>query len=102
MAKVADDEAGSSSKYKKKIQKKSARPLKPSSKKKAEEAAARKAALEEMARIRRVGDVLARPMSAFVLFGFSQRGVLKKQKTAAEFKEVVKALGERWTLLSDA
>lgn len=80
---------------------KSGRALKPSQKKKAEEAAARKAALEHQAQLRRVDDVVARPMSAFVLFGFSQRGVLKKQKSAADFREVVKAIGERWALLSD-
>ena len=80
---------------------KSGRALKPSQKKKAEEAAARKAELEHQAQLRRVDDVIARPMTAFVLFGLSQRGVLKKQKSAAEFKEVVKAIGERWALLSD-
>ena len=47
-------------------------------------------------------EILAKPISAFVLFGFSQRGVLKKQAKSTTVKEVVKAVGERWLLLSDA
>ena len=44
---------------------------------------------------------LRRPLSAFALFGLSQKGVLKKQKSPAAVKDVVKAIGERWLLLSD-
>ena len=36
-----------------------------------------------------------------MLFGFSQRGALKKQKSSTGVREVVKAVGERWLLLSD-
>ena len=46
-------------------------------------------------------EILAKPISAFVLFGFSQRGVLKKQAKSTTVKEVVKAVGERWLLLSE-
>ena len=45
---------------------------------------------------------LTRPLSAFALFGLAQRGVLKKQKAASAVKEIVKVVGERWLLLSDA
>ena len=45
---------------------------------------------------------LTRPLSAFALFGLAQRGVLKKQKSSAAVKEIVKAVGERWLLLSEA
>ena len=42
----------------------------------------------------KVDELLAQPMSAFVLFGFAQRNLLKKQKPSATVKEVVKAVGE--------
>jgi hypothetical protein len=91
--------------------KKSARPTKPS-KRKAEEASKAKASskrgggksdkLPDVGAIkRRNEELLDRPMSAFMLFGFSQRGALKKQKTTQSVREVVKAVGERWLLLSE-
>ena len=49
-----------------------------------------KAALQQ-----RSNELLARPLSAFMLFGFSQRGILKKQKSTAVVRDVVKAVGER-------
>lgn len=45
--------------------------------------------------------LLARPFTAFALFGLAHHGVLKRQKSSAAVKEVVKAIGERWLLLSD-
>ena len=36
---------------------------------------------------------LARPFSAFALFGLAQRGVLKKQKSSADVKEIIKVVG---------
>ena len=50
----------------------------------------------------RVREVLAEPLSAFALFGFAQRNLLKKQKPNATVKETVKAIGDRWLLLTDA
>ena len=52
--------------------------------------------------VARVQEVLAEPLSAFALFGFAQRNLLKKQKPNATVKETVKAIGERWLLLTDA
>jgi hypothetical protein len=94
--KPGEELAGSASKGKKKR-----RLSKPLSKKKAEQmkrerAADCKAALEE-----RADELLARPMTAFMIFGFSQRGILKKQKSAQAVREIVKAVGERWLLLTD-
>ena len=37
---------------------------------------------------------LAKPLSAFALFGFAQRNLLKKQKPGATVKEIVKAIGD--------
>lgn len=89
--------------------KKTARPTKLSQKRKAEEAAKEakgKAKADkpvDFAALRvRTEEILAQPMSAFALFGLSQRGALKKQKTSTTVKEVVKAIGERWLLLGDA
>mmetsp|Transcript_2610 Transcript_2610/g.5086 ORF Transcript_2610/g.5086 Transcript_2610/m.5086 type:complete len:121 (-) Transcript_2610:191-553(-) len=50
----------------------------------------------------KVEELLAQPMSAFVMFGFAQRNLLKKQKPGATVKEVVKAVGDRWLLLAEA
>ena len=41
----------------------------------------------------KVDEILAQPLSAFVMFGFAQRNLLKKQKPNATPKEVVKAIG---------
>ena len=41
----------------------------------------------------KVDELLAQPLSAFVMFGFAQRNLLKKQKPNATPKEVVKAIG---------
>lgn len=41
----------------------------------------------------RADELLAKPFTAFVLFGFAQRNLLKKQKPGATVKEVVKAVG---------
>lgn len=41
----------------------------------------------------KVDELLAQPLSAFVMFGFAQRNLLKKQKPGATVKEVVKAVG---------
>ena len=49
---------------------------------------------------RRSEDLISKPMSAFMLFGFSQRGALKTHGTTT-VKEIVKAVGERWLLLGD-
>ena len=49
----------------------------------------------------RANELLEQPLSAFMLFGFSQRGILKRHASAAAVREVVKAVGERWVLLSD-
>ena len=73
-----------------------------SAKRKAELAKKEKAAANSRAASNRVDELLARPLSAFMLFGFSQRGVLKKQRTATSIKEAVKAIGERWLLLGEA
>lgn len=50
----------------------------------------------------KVDGLLARPLSAFTLFGLAQRGVLKKQKSTVAVKDIVKAVGERWLLLCEA
>lgn len=60
------------------------------------------AAEERRDAVARVQEVLAEPLSAFALFGFAQRNLLKKQKPNATVKETVKAIGERWLLLTDA
>ena len=63
--------------------------------------AKREKTAEGMAELqKRANETLAKPLSAFMLFGFSQRGILKKQKDPV--REVVKAVGERWMLLSHA
>ena len=49
---------------------------------------------------RRSEDLISKPMSAFMLFGFSQRGALKTHGSTT-VKEIVKAVGERWLLLGD-
>lgn len=49
----------------------------------------------------RASELQAQPMSAFMLFGFSQRGIMKRYPSAVALREVVKAVGERWVLLSD-
>ena len=49
----------------------------------------------------RAVELQAQPLSAFMLFGFSQRGIMKRHASAAAVREVVKAVGERWVLLSD-
>ena len=36
-------------------------------------------------------ELLEKPLSAFVLFGFAQRNLLKRQKPGATVKEIVKA-----------
>lgn len=41
----------------------------------------------------KLDEILARPLSAFTLFGLAQRGVLKKQKSSASVKEIVKVVG---------
>ena len=46
-------------------------------------------------------ELQAQPLSAFMLFGFSQRGIMKRHASAAAVREVVKAVGERWVLLSE-
>ena len=79
--------------------KKQAKKLSPS-KKKAEQAKRERSAEGKAAQQQRVREMLMQPLSAFMLFGFSQRGILKKQK--APIREVVRAVGERWLLLSDA
>ena len=48
----------------------------------------------EMETETKVEELLRQPLSAFTLFGLSQRGVLKKQKGSGSMKEVVKAIGE--------
>lgn len=63
--------------------------------------AKREKTAEGMAELqKKANETLAKPLSAFMLFGFSQRGILKKQKEP--IREVVKAVGERWMLLSHA
>lgn len=64
-------------------------------------AKAAKAAAEARKASGRVEELLARPLSAFQLFGMSQRGALKRQSTAGAVKEAVKAIGERWLLLGE-
>jgi len=49
----------------------------------------------------KVEDLLAKPLSAFALFAFAQRATLKRQKPTASVRELVKAVGDRWLLLSD-
>ena len=39
-------------------------------------------------------ELLAKPLSAFALFGFAQRNLLKKQKPGATVKEIDKAIGD--------
>ena len=50
----------------------------------------------------RADEMLAKPLSAWMLFGFSQRGALKKNASNKEMRAAVKAVGERWLLLSEA
>ena len=71
----------------------------PAGKKKAEQAKREKTAEGKAALQRKAHAMLAQPFSAFMLFGFSQRGILKKPKES--IRGVVKAVGERWLLLSD-
>lgn len=51
---------------------------------------------------RKCDELLAKPFSAFALFGFAQRVTLKRQKPNASVRELVKAIGERWLLLGEA
>jgi len=75
------------------------RPLTLSSKKKAEQAKREKSADSKASLRQRASELLLHPLSPFMVFGFSQRGILKKQKEP--IRDVVKAVGERWLLLSD-
>jgi len=43
--------------------------------------------------------LLLQPMTPFMLFSFSQRGVMKKHKEP--IRDVVKAISERWLMLTD-
>uniref|UniRef100_A0A7S4ETN5 HMG box domain-containing protein n=1 Tax=Chrysotila carterae TaxID=13221 RepID=A0A7S4ETN5_CHRCT len=51
---------------------------------------------------RRLHEHLSKPFSAFALFAFAQRSTLKRQKPNTTLRELVKAVGERWLLLSEA
>ena len=57
------------------------------------EAAAATKAISKASIQAKADEMVAQPFSAFALFGFAQRGVLKKQKPGATVKDVVKAIG---------
>jgi hypothetical protein len=75
---------------------------KTASKKLAEQAKRERAADSRVSLKSRAEELLAQPLTAFMIFGFSQRGIMKRHKSSAAVREAVKAVGERWLLLSDA
>ena len=43
-----------------------------------------------------------RPLSAFRLFAFAQHALLRRQSAEASAKEMLKVIGERWILMTEA